>query len=107
MATITAGSGILTFISVLTVDPDRSRELIDLLVRTTEDVTSRHPGHLSTSLHLSADHTKVTNYAQWRSRSDFDAMLDDPDAQEHMQAIGRLATPAAAHYEVVWTFPPE
>ncbi|MDQ6782812.1 MAG: antibiotic biosynthesis monooxygenase [Actinomycetota bacterium] len=106
MAIIDAGAGVLTFINVLTVEPDRCQELIDALVATTEEVWSRHPGHLSTSLHRSGDHTKVTNYAQWRSREDFDAMLGDPEAQQRMAAIGRLAVPAPAHYEVVWTHPP-
>lgn len=106
MAIIAPGQGILTIINVLTTDPENSQELIDVLTRTTEEVTSRHPGYLSTSLHLSRDGTKVTNYSQWRSREDFDAMLDDPEAQEAMQAVRRLASPAPAHYEVVWTHPP-
>jgi heme-degrading monooxygenase HmoA len=105
MATIDARAGILTIINNFTVAPDRSQDLIDALIATTEEVWSRHPGYISTSLHRSGDHTKVTNYAQWRSREDFDAMLDDPEAQQRMAAIARLATPSAAHYEVVWSHP--
>ncbi|HWG72905.1 MAG TPA: antibiotic biosynthesis monooxygenase family protein [Acidimicrobiales bacterium] len=106
MATIAAGQQILTIINVLGVAPDDSQDLIDLLIRTTEEVTSRHAGYLSMSLHLSRDRTKVTSYAQWRSRDDFDAMLDDPEAQAGMAAVRRLASPAPAHYDVVWVHPP-
>lgn len=106
MVTIDAGGGVLTIINVLSVDPDRSQELIDLLTSTTEEVTSHHAGYLTTTLHLSRDHTKVTNYSQWASREDFEAMLDDPEAQQRMQAVRAMASPAPAHYEVVWTHPP-
>lgn len=105
MATIAAGQDVLTIINVFTVEPERAQELVDLLVRNTEEVISRHPGHVSTSLHLGRSGTRVANYSQWRSREDFDSMLDDPAAQAGMQAARRLAAPDAHHYDVVWCHP--
>lgn len=105
MATIAAGQDVLTIINVFTVEPERAQELVDVLIRNTEEVISRHPGHMSTSLHLGRNGTRVANYSQWRSREDFDSMLDDPAAQAGMQAVRRLATPDAHHYEVVWCHP--
>ncbi len=102
MPTISTGPGIDTFINVLTVAPEHRQELVDLLVRMAEEVTSRQPGYLSTTLHVNPDGTRVTSYVQWRSRQDFEAMLSNPAAQASMQAVRRLATPDAHHYEVVW-----
>lgn len=105
MAVINVDQDVLTVIIVFTVDPDNTQELVDLLVRTTEEVTSRHAGFVSTSLHVNPPGTRVTNYSQWRSREDFDVMLDDPASQAGRQAIGALAKPDAAHYRVVWSHP--
>lgn len=46
---------------------------------------------MSANLHLSNDHKRVANYAQWRTRADFDAMLKDLGAQPHMRAAADLA----------------
>jgi len=32
------------------------------------------------------------NYAQWRSKRDFDAMRSNPEARPHMEAASALAT---------------
>lgn len=106
MATIAAGQDVLTVINVLSVDPERAQELVDLLVRNTEEVISGHAGHISTSLHMGRRRDRVANYSQWRSLEDFQAMLEDPAAQAGMQAVRQLAAPDAHHYEVVWSHPP-
>lgn len=43
----------------------------------------------------------MTNYAQWRSKEDFAAMLKDPKAAEHMKSITDIAASDAHTYEVV------
>ncbi len=43
-------------------------------------------------IHKSLDGTRVTNYAQWRSREHFEAMLADPVARTHMTEAGELAS---------------
>ncbi len=57
-----------------------------MLAEATEQVMRHRPGFVSANIHASLDGTRVVNYAQWRSREDFQAMLDDPIAQEHMGA---------------------
>jgi quinol monooxygenase YgiN len=50
------------------------------------------PGFVSANLHLSTDRTRIVNYAQWRSRADFQAMLQDPGASAHIAETGKVAT---------------
>lgn len=33
----------------------------------------------------------MLNYAQWRSKADFEAMLQNPDCRPHMAECGKLA----------------
>lgn len=103
MITIVPGSQVLTVINVLSVEPERRQELVELLMSTTEEVTSRHHGYISTALHVNRLGNRVVNYSQWASREDFEAMAADPVAQERMQAVRSLAVPEPRHYEVVWT----
>lgn len=42
----------------------------------------------------------MVNYVQWRSQEDFQMMLDDPTAREHMIAVLALATSEPHVYEV-------
>ena len=59
------------------------------------------PGFVSANIHKSADGVRVANYAQWRSREDFEAMLKNPEATAHMKPISEIATFDAHLYEVV------
>lgn len=59
------------------------------------------PGFIPASVHRSADGVRVVNYAQWRSREDFAAMLKNPLAGEHLAAIREIATFDAHTYEVM------
>jgi antibiotic biosynthesis monooxygenase len=55
--------------------------------------TMRHlPGFVSASIHKSVDNTRVVNYAQWRTKDDFDAMRTNPEAIPHMKAAAALAS---------------
>ena len=89
--TIQAGSGLMTLINVFTVAPEQQQELLDVLVEATENVMRRLPGFVSANLHRSDDGTRVVNYAQWRSRADFEAMLRNPEARPHMAQAAALA----------------
>lgn len=99
-STIESGTPLATLVNVFTVEPDRQQELVDLLVRATEDVMQHIPGFVSANIHASADGERVVNYAQWESEDAFRAMLTDPTAQEHMQAIGDLASADPRLYTV-------
>jgi heme-degrading monooxygenase HmoA len=89
--TIRRDQDLMTLINVFTVAPEHQQELVDLLVEATEQVMVGQPGFVSANIHRSDDGTHVVNYAQWRSRDDFAAMLRDERAQEHMGRAARLA----------------
>ncbi len=61
------------------------------------------PGFVSANIHRSVDGVRVVNYAQWRRREDFEAMLKNPEAQMHMQPIMEIAKFDAHLYEVIET----
>lgn len=71
-----------TLINVFTVDPVDQDRMCQAIVEAT-DVIRGFPGFVSANLHKSHDGTKVVNYAQWRSKAEFDAMRAHPDAQAH------------------------
>lgn len=100
MPRIEAGSSVATLINVFTVAPERQRELVLLLEQATEDVMRYRPGFVSASIHASQDGQRVLNYAQWRSREDFEAMLADPAARAHMAEITAIATSDPRLYDV-------
>jgi len=59
------------------------------------------PGFVSANLHESLDGTKVVNYAQWRSKEDFEAMFQNPEAAAHMGEAAKIAEKFEPHlYEV-------
>ena len=104
MVQIASGNEVATLINVFTVSPENQQKLVDMLVEATEKTMRHIPGFVSASIHKSADGTRVANYAQWRSTEDFQAMLKDPRAAEHMKPIRELATNDANLYEVVESF---
>ncbi len=103
MSTITAHADHATLINVFTVQPERARELADLLTAATEDVMQHIDGFISANIHLSTDGTRVVNYAQWRSAEAFQAMLQIPAARQHMatvRRVGRRLRTAPVHRRV-------
>ncbi|OBB26982.1 antibiotic biosynthesis monooxygenase [Mycolicibacterium peregrinum] len=101
MTTIQQHSPHATLINVFTVEPQRAAELAALLGQATEDVMRHVPGFISANIHLSTDGTRVINYAQWRSAEDFQAMLADPTAREHMGRCADVATSFDPHIYTV------
>ncbi len=91
MATISPSPKILTLVNVFTVDPPMQERLVETLIDATEKTMKRMPGFISASIHKSFDGTKVINYAQWKSREDFEAMTKHPEAIPHMKASAAMA----------------
>lgn len=98
--TISPDQSVVTLINVFTVRPEDQAELVRLLDEATEQVMRHLPGFVSANIHRGLDGTRVANYAQWRSRADFEAMLRDPRAAPHMRAAAALATYEPGLYEV-------
>jgi heme-degrading monooxygenase HmoA len=91
----------LTLINVFTVKPGDQDRLVKMLVQATKAAIKNIPGFISANIHKSADGVRVTNYAQWRSAEDFQAMLKMPEARKHMAPIMEFATNDAHSYSVV------
>ena len=102
MSHIRSTDRLATVINVFTVDPAKQDQLVELLTRATDDTIRHFPGFISANFHKSVDGTRVTNYAQWRSREDLEAMLRHPAALPHLQEATALATSTDPHvYEVI------
>src|ERR1700761_4446598 len=97
MTVITAHADHATLINVFTVQPDRARELVDLLSAATDDVMQHIDGFVSANIHLSTDGTRVVNYAQWRDADAMQAMRQNPTAREHMVRCAGLADSFEPH----------
>jgi quinol monooxygenase YgiN len=101
MTRINTGEDIVTLINVFTVEPSRQQSLVDLLTRATDETIRHLPGFVSANIHKSLDGTRVTNYAQWRSHADFEAMLRNPAAIPHLKEAAAIATSVEPHlYEI-------
>jgi quinol monooxygenase YgiN len=101
MTSINTRNDVVTLINVFTVEPGRQQELVDLLTRATDETIRHMPGFVSATIHKSLDGVRVTNYAQWRSREDFEAMLRNPVASPHLKEAAALATSFEPHlYQV-------
>lgn len=103
MTEIARGRNLVTLINVFTVAPENQDQLIDVLIGATEAVMNKLPGFISANVHRSLDGTRVVNYAQWRSRQDLGAMLQNPAAIPHMQQAAQFATFEPHLYEVIYT----
>lgn len=101
MIIISKDNKVVTLINVFTVEPEKQQTLVDMLVEATEKTMKHLPGFVSATIHKSADGVRVANYAQWRSREDFEAMLKNPEATTHMKPIMEIAKFDAHLYEVV------
>jgi quinol monooxygenase YgiN len=101
VTTISIDQPVVTLVNVFHVHAAQQAELIDLLRRTTEETMSRFPGFVSANFHASLDGTRVLNYAQWRSRADFEAMLADPGARALRDSARVLARDDPMMYDVV------
>jgi antibiotic biosynthesis monooxygenase (ABM) superfamily enzyme len=104
MTTINENNSICTLINVFTVDVNRHAELFELLKEATENVMSRMPGYISANIHISDDKKTITNYAQWSSLEDFQNMLQNPEAREHMTKAAVIAKEfRPVTYGKIWT----
>ncbi len=104
MVTISKDNKVVTLINVFTVEPENQQKLVDLLVEATEKTMKNVSGFISANIHKSLDGVRVANYAQWRSREDFETMVKNPEAQKHMKPIAEIAKADFHLYEVADTF---
>jgi heme-degrading monooxygenase HmoA len=91
MTTIERHAPYATLINVFTVEPARADELAAVLTAATEDVMQHLDGFRSANIHVSADGSRVVNYAQWDSAEAYSDMLANPVAREHMAVAAAIA----------------
>jgi quinol monooxygenase YgiN len=91
---------VVTLVNVFTVEPANQQKLVDLLDEATEKVMKNLPGFVSASIHKSLDGSRVTNYAQWRRREDFEAMMKNPEVGPHMKRATEVASAEPHLYAV-------
>lgn len=101
MSVITAHADHATLINVFTVEPERARELVELLTTATDEVMQHVDGFISANIHLSADGTRVVNYAQWRDAEAMQAMQQNPTARQHMVLCAAVADGFEPHLYTV------
>jgi quinol monooxygenase YgiN len=106
MTTISKNANLITLINVFTVDPANQSRLVELLTKATDDSVRHARGFVFSALHRSLDGTKVTMYAQWRSREDYEAMRKDPDPLPYFHEVLAIAKFEPGMYEVVESFSP-
>jgi quinol monooxygenase YgiN len=94
MTTLNTDRGVVTLINTFTVAPENVDDLLDVLSRATQQTMRHMPGFISASFHVADDRRHVANYAQWRSKADFEAMLKSPAAQQHMKEASSVAKSA-------------
>ncbi len=104
MVTISRENRFVTLINVFTVEAANQSKLVNLLVEATEKTMKGIKGFVPANIHKSADGVRVVNYAQWKSREDFEAMRKNPEAQAHMKPIMEIAQADFHLYEVVDSF---
>ncbi|CAN5774753.1 antibiotic biosynthesis monooxygenase [soil metagenome] len=91
MTTIDPDHNVMTLINVFRVDPSRCDELVANLITATTDTLADMPGFVSANIHRSDDGTTVVNYAQWTSREDYRAALDNPAVLPHLRQAADIA----------------
>ncbi len=103
MPKISKDNKVVTLINVFTVEPGRQQQVVDMLIAATENTMKKLPGFVSASIHKSLDGVRVTNYAQWRSAKNFEAMRNNPEATAHMKPLMEITKFDFHLYEVVDT----
>jgi heme-degrading monooxygenase HmoA len=91
MTTIRTDNSSITLINTFFVSPERADDLVQVLTEATKAVMRRQPGFISANLRVSLDRQRVVNYAQWRSKSDFEAMQSNPEVAPRMKRAAEIA----------------
>lgn len=102
MVVIDTQQPVVTMVNIFAVEPADQQRLVDILVEATESVMCKVPGFVSANIHASIDGTRVANYAQWRSVTDFEAMQRNPVVHPHFRSVRDIATPERHLYRVVF-----
>ncbi|HEY2595300.1 MAG TPA: antibiotic biosynthesis monooxygenase family protein [Chloroflexota bacterium] len=98
---IRADELLVVLVNVFTCTPENQQRLVEAWQQGTDEVMRYLPGFISANIHRSLDGTRVVNYAQWRSREDFQASFANPQAAAYFEQLAQIGTPAPVLVEVV------
>ena len=104
MTTISKDNKFLTLINIFVVEPLDQQQLVELLIKATNDSIRHAQGFISASLHSSLDGTKVTMYAQWQGIEDYQRMRSNPTTSPYLEHALIIARFEPGMYEVAETF---
>ena len=105
---ISAEQAVFTLITVHNCTAENQRELTALLTEAASTIYRHLPGFVSASVHRSLDGSRVTNYAQWRTRAEFEAVRGISAVAPFIERVRSLISDADAHlYEVAAVATPE
>lgn len=76
-----------TVITTFEVTPGSAHDVLDLLTDAWDQVIRRQPGFVSGAIHLNDAQTRIATYSQWRDRTDYQAMLREPEMRLRNRAI--------------------
>jgi quinol monooxygenase YgiN len=100
MPTIAIHNEVITVIIIFSVEPQQQQELIDVIAEFLA-IVKQQPGFVSASIHKSLDGVKVANYAQWKTREDYEAFLNHTEVQPKAAKLREFNPPDIHIYEVV------
>ncbi len=100
MPLVATNNEVITVIIIFSVEPQRQQELLDV-IRDFLDTVKQQPGFVSASIHKSIDGVKVANYAQWRSKEDYENFINNTEVQAKAAKLKEFNPPDAHIYEVV------
>jgi quinol monooxygenase YgiN len=107
MPTINDTSEHQTVVTTFEVTPGTCEDLLDELKRAYEEFILHQPGFIGAGLHVNDARTRIANYAQWRRRDDFLAMLRSAEMRERTRRFSGLCRSfEPVMYDVAAVFPP-
>ena len=92
MTPLNPNDGYVVLISTITGESDKADMLFAELRGATKKAMKPRPGFVSANPHVGKERKHITNYAQWRRRTDIDATTSDATAQIHMKHAADTAT---------------
>lgn len=93
------------FTAIIIFDVANTQEQDELIAAIQDFVhqdVKNQPGFVSANLHKSLDGTKVVNYAQWKTREDFDAFRNNDHVQsgDRLQVLFQFGPPESKTYDI-------
>lgn len=105
MPVVAKDNDVLTVIDIYSVEPSCQQQLVDSLVDYIETALKQQPGFVSASIHKSLDTVRVANYAQWKSRQDYEAFAKNSDVQSLTIKLSKFPKPDSHLYEIAISKP--